>query len=86
MYVCVWLRECVSVGVCVGAWFRVSAWRVGAWVCGCVGVFFVFPVCLCLFTMFFLIEFFLFFFFKSFKVLESFKSKLSKTSSGVFSF
>ena len=32
---------CVSVGVCVGVWFRVSAWRVGAWVRGCVGVFFI---------------------------------------------
>ena len=45
-YVRVWVSECV--GVCVGAWFRVSAWRVGAWVCGCVGVW----VCFCFFCMF----------------------------------
>ena len=27
---------CDCVCLCVGVWFRVSAWRVGAWVCVCV--------------------------------------------------
>ena len=31
---------CDCVRLCVGGWFRVSAWRVGAWVCGCGCVFF----------------------------------------------
>ena len=79
VYVCVWVSGCVGVGVCVGVWFRVSAWRVGAWVCGCVCFFFLKNISKKCF-------FFLFFLSKIVKSLKSIKSKLSKTPGGVFSF
>ena len=38
VYASVWVSTCVSARVCVGVCFRVSAWRVGAWVYGCMRV------------------------------------------------
>ena len=64
----------------MGAWFRVSAWRVGAWARGCPGVFFVFPVCLCFFEKKFFFDYFLScLFFHKFKKFKKFKN-FSKTS------
>ena len=87
-YVCVWVSGCVSVGVCVGAWFRVSAWRVGV---GCLGFFFPFFFFK---NYYFFKKKFLFFkkFFtkisKSLKSLKGFflKKNFPKTRGGVFSF
>ena len=71
---------------CVGVWFRVSAWRVGAWARGRVGVWVFYlknmlAVCSCFFFFFHMFFDFSFFFF--FQSSKRQKSKLSKTPGGV---